>query len=323
VSTLLASRATRRRGIAFMVLLGVSFVMMAFSTNPAVLELQRGISFAFRPMETALESAASGVASIVGAVSEIDRLRVENAQLHDENDRLRAENQRFDEIRRENEQLTAMLQLRNGLDFKTVAAQVIARDPSEFRRVVTLGKGSDDGVVVGDVVVAQGGALAGRVTDVGPTWSSVILISDASSTVIGQTPNAATGEVIGQLSSPLTMEKIDSTEKVDLGQEIVTAGIELNGQVRSPFPKGLVIGQVIDVKRDANAVVQTAYVAPAANLDRLEYVLIITDYHGGLPPIEQQPTTCSPEPSTGTLPNGEQPCVEATPKPRATPTHRP
>jgi rod shape-determining protein MreC len=183
---------------------------------------------------------------------------------------------------------------------------------------VTLSKGSNDGVTAGDVVIAQGGALAGRVTEVGPTWSTVMLITDTSSTVIGQLPTAATGEVIGQLSSPLTMEKIDSTERVELGQEITTAGIELNGAVRSPFPKGLVIGQVIDVKRDANAVVQTAYLVPAGNLDRVEYVLIITDYHGGLPPIEQQPTTCQPEASGGTLPNNEQPCVEPTHKPTAT-----
>jgi rod shape-determining protein MreC len=323
VSTLPATRAARRRGIAFGVLLGLSFLMMALSSNPAVLELQRGVSFAFRPIQTALDNAAGTVASIFGALGEIDRLRAENEQLRDENSRLSSENQRFNEVRREIDQLTALLQLQNGLDFKTVAAQVIAREPSEFRRVVTLSKGSNDGVVVGDVVVAQGGALAGRVTEVGSTWATVLLITDTSSTVIGQLSTAATGEVIGQLSSPLTMEKIDSTERVELGQEIVTAGIELNGSVRSPFPKGLVIGQVIDVKRDANAVVQTAYLVQAENLDRLEYVLVITDYHGGLPPIGQQQTECAPEPSSGILPNNEQQCAQPSRKPNPSPTKRP
>jgi rod shape-determining protein MreC len=319
MSTLLATRAARRRGIAFSVLLGTSFLMMAFSSNPAVLELQRGVSFAFRPIEQALDSAAGTVVSVFGAVAEIDRLRADNQQLRDDNARLQNENQRFNEVRREIEQLTALLQLQNGLDFKTVAAQVIAREPSEFRRVITLSKGSDDNVIVGDVVVAQGGALAGRVTEVGPTWSTVMLITDTSSTVIGQlVPKASTGVVIGQLSSPLTMEKIDSTVRVELGQEIVTAGIELNGAVRSPFPKGLVIGQVIDVKRDANAVVQTAYLVPATNLDQLEYALIITDYHGGLPS-----TVPLPCPSTGTLPNNEETCVEPTRKPNPSPTKRP
>jgi rod shape-determining protein MreC len=321
VSTLLATRAARRRGIAFAILLGLTFLMMAFSSNPAVLELQRGVSFAFRPIEQAFDSAAGTVASVFGAVGEIDQLRRDNQQLRDDNARLQNENQRFNEVRREIEQLTALLQLQNGFDFKTVAAQVIARDSSEFRRVVTLSKGSNDGVIVGDVVVAKGGALAGRVTEVGPTWATVMLITDTSSTVIGQLPTASTGVVVGQLGSPLTMEKIDSTVRIQLGQEIVTAGIELNGAVRSPFPKGLVIGQVIDVKRDANAVVQTAYLVPAINLDDLEYALIITDYHGGLP--ETVPRPCQAEPSTGTLPNNEEPCVEPTPTPKASPTRRP
>jgi rod shape-determining protein MreC len=315
LSAVTVSRATRRRGVAFAILLGLSFLMMAFSSNPAVLDLQRGLGFAFRPIESALDNAADTVSSVVGAIGEIDHIRIDNAQLREENERLKAENARSDELRREINQLTAVLQLQNGLDFKTVAAQVIAREPSEFRRVVTLDKGTDAGIVVGDVVVTQGSALAGRVTDVGPNWSTVLLITDTSSTVIGLLPTGPTGEVVGQLSSPLTMEKIESTAKVDLGQEIVTAGIELKGGVRSPFPKGLVIGQVIDVKRDANAVVQTGYIVPTADLEHLEYALVITNYHGGLVQPDSSGPPCAPEPSTGTLPNNEQTCVEPSTEP--------
>ena len=64
---------------------------------------------------------------------------------------------------------------------------------------------------------------------------------------------------------------------------MVTAGIELAGGFRSPYPKGLLIGQVIDVRRDANDVVQTAFLEPGAALDRLEYLLVIPDYDAGLP----------------------------------------
>ena len=63
------------------------------------------------------------------------------------------------------------------------------------------------------------------------------------------------------------MENIDATERPKLGEEVVTAGIELNGGVRSPYPKGLVVGSVVDVQRDVNDVVQTAFLAPAADLD--------------------------------------------------------
>ena len=107
------------------------------------------------------------------------------------------------------------------------------------------------------------------------------------------------------------MSQIDSSETVSLGDEVVTAGIELAGGIRSPYPKGLLIGQVIDVQRDANSVVQTAFLQPTGNLEKLEYVLVVLDYQGGLPPIEQQPVDRGAP--NGTLPQGEQPCLTAAP----------
>jgi rod shape-determining protein MreC len=315
MTSLLATRAARRRGIVFTVLLVITVMLMAFSSNPGVREVQNGISFAFRPIQGALDTAAREVASVVTAIAEIDRLRVDNAALRAESERLAAENARLDEIRRENESLTALLQLRAGFDYKTAAASVIARESSEFRRLVVLDKGTDAGISVGDVVVAAGGALAGRVSEVGPDSAKVVLLTDGESKVIGQlSTNAATGEVVGQVGGVVIMRQIDASETVSVGDEVVTAGIELGGGVRSPYPKGLLVGQVVDVKRDANDVVQTAYLQPAAQLDKLEYVLVILDYQGGLPPIEQQPVDCG----TGrTLPPGEQPCLSPSPVPRS------
>jgi rod shape-determining protein MreC len=321
MTSILATKAARRRGIAFIVLLLTSVLLMAFSANPGVRDVQNGISFAFRPIQGALHDAANGIASMAAAIVEIDRLRVDNAALHAENDRLVAENARLQEIKRENDQLTALLQLRAGFDYKTTAAAVIGRESSEFRRLVVLDKGTNAGIAVGDVAVAAGGALAGRVTEVGPDSAKVVLLTDSTSTVIGQmTSNAATGEVVGQLGGVLIMQQIDAGETITRGDEVVTAGIELGSGVRSPYPKGLLVGQVIDFRRDANAVVQTAYLEPAAQLDKLELLLVITDYQGGLPPIEQQPVDCG---AGGVLPQGEQPCFSPSPAPKPSPAATP
>jgi rod shape-determining protein MreC len=136
--------------------------------------------------------------------------------------------------------------------------------------------------------------------------------TDTRSNVIANQQSAATGEVKGQVNGVLVMGRIDATEEVQPGYEIVTAGIELAGGARSPFPKGLLIGQVVDVQRDANAIVQTAYLMPAAGLDRLEWALVITDYEGGLPDLEEQPQPCGPG-DDGTLPNEERPCISPPP----------
>ncbi len=315
MSAAFASRTIRRRAMTYLAVLAASLIMMAVSTNPQIQNLQRGIGFAFRPVQSALDGVGHDLSSVVAALGEIDHLRSENEALRAENERIQQDALRAEEIRRHNDLLTGLLQLRNGFEYETVAATVIARESIEVQHRITIDRGSADGLKVGDVVITAGGALVGRIVDVGPSSATVQLISDASSTVIGQLlQSAATGEVVGQLPASLTMLNIDASVSVGLGEEVVTAGIELAGGIRSPYPKGLVIGTVVDVRRDANEVVQTAYLQPAAALERLEYVLVVSDYQGGLPAVEQQPTTCRPA-SDGTIPGGEQPCIEATASP--------
>src|SRR5258706_2223121 len=314
MSAVFASRVARRRAVTYVALLAASLVLMATSTNPLVRDLQHGIAFGFRPFEQAIDGAARDVISIGATITEIDQLRVENEALRSENTQLRIDKQTTDELRRENDQLTSLLQLRHGLTFRTQVATVIARESSEARRVITIDRGSDDGLQVGFVVVAAGGALAGRIVDVGPTFARVVLISDTTSTVIGQlVGSAATGRVEGQLGGALLMEDVDSNVEVPMGEEVFTAGIELGGGSRSPYPKGLLIGRVVDLKRDPNAVVQTVYLEPAADLDRLEFVLVITDYQGGISGPIGSVAPCLPT-ASGALPDADQPCGAA-PKP--------
>ena len=315
MSAIFANRPARRRAVAYLSVLILSLVMMAASANALVVELQRGLGFAFRPVQSALDGIGHGVSSIADAIGEIDALRTENEALRAENDRIQQQAQQAEEIRRQNDLLTGLLQLRNGFEYRTIAAAVIARESIEVSQRIILDRGTADGVGVGNVVIGAGGALVGRVVEVRQTSSIVQLISDSASTVIGQLlTSATTGEIVGQLPNSLTMRNIDAAAVVGLGEEVVTAGIELGGGIRSPYPKGLVIGRIIDVRRDANEVVQTAFVEPAVMLDRLEFVLVILDYRGGLLGPDEQPTTCEPN-ADGTIPGGEQPCIGATPTP--------
>ncbi|MBF8291033.1 MAG: Cell shape-determining protein MreC [Chloroflexi bacterium] len=100
MSAVFNSRAARRRAIAWAALLVTSSVLMGASANPAVVNLQRGIGFAFRPVMSTLDRFGQDLASIGAAVSEIDQLRLENEALRAENDRYRTENRQAEELRR-------------------------------------------------------------------------------------------------------------------------------------------------------------------------------------------------------------------------------
>jgi len=208
MTTLLANKAVRRRAGAYIALLVASLILLTVSSNPLVRDVQNGVAFAFKPFLVALNNVGRDVSSIATTIAEIDRLRQENAELREDNQRLEAESRAAAELRRENEQLTGLLQLRNGLEYQTVATSVIARESSEARRVLTVDRGSDDGLGVGMVVISAGGALAGRIVDVGATFAHVALISDSTSTVIGQLlSSTATGRVIGQLGGALVISE--------------------------------------------------------------------------------------------------------------------
>ena len=267
---------------------------MAFSSNPAVREVQNGVGFAFRPIQGALDGAAGSVASVAAAIAEIDRLRVDNAALRAENERLATENARLEEIRRENEQLTALLQLRAGFDYETVAATVIARESSEFRRLVVLDKGTDDGIAVGDVAIAAGGALAGRVVEVGPDSAKVVLLTD--------------GEFDGH--RPADDERGDrrgrrpARRRPDHAPDRFGRGRRPSATRSSPPASSSAAASGRRTRRASSSGRSSTSGAtpttssrpptssPPPTLDRLEYVLVITDYEGGLPPIEQQPVDC-------------------------------
>ena len=108
-------------------------------------------------------------------------------------------------------------------------------------------------------------ALVGRVTDVGPTFAIVTLISDRS--LDRHRPDSrrtrAKGDVIGQLGGALIMQNID-LDRDDPARRAGASppGSSCRAAIRSPYPKGLLIGQVTDVRRDASCVVQTAYLQP-------------------------------------------------------------
>lgn len=321
MSALLANKSVRRKSVAYVVLLVTSLLMLAVSANPFVRDLQHGVAFAFKPIQIAIDGLAHNVSSIAATIAEIDQLRQDNALLRAENEELEALSRSAQELQRENELLTGLLQLRNGLQYQTRAVTVIARESSEARRAIVVDRGSDDGIEVGQIVITAGGALAGRVAEVGSNFAHVVLISDSTSTVIGQLlSSAATGKVIGQLGGALVMQDVEAGAAVAIGEEVFTAGIELGGGIRSPYPKGLLIGRVVDVKRDPNEVVQRVFLEPAAPLDRLEFLLIITNYEGGITGPIETGVLCTPT-DGGTLPDSDQPCASRAPA--VSPSSRP
>jgi len=221
--------------------------------------------------------ADTGITSnrFVQAITEIETLRADNATLRTEVDRLTLENVQLREAAFAAQQASKLGEIAKTLPFQTVAAPVIARDPSNILATIVLGVGTDDGVKVGHVVVSEQG-LVGRVSEVGGNYSKVLLITDPSSTVSALVEGSrANGIVRGQYGDSLIMDWILQTEPVKPGDVVVTAGLGLGEELRSLYPRGLVIGKVLQLQNAEAAAYQRAIIAPAVDLRRLANVLVV------------------------------------------------
>jgi rod shape-determining protein MreC len=293
----LNSRSLRRQVVVYVVLLAVSMLMLAFSRSAPVTELRRGVGFAMAPIEEALRGSAQTFGSLFSTIGEIDRLRLQNEDLTRQLNELQAINSGLESLRVQNEQLTELLNIHSSFDYQTVAAEVISKRITDQERGITLDRGSDVGIEIDDPVIGAGGALIGQVVDVGTNYSRVLLISDTRVNVAGLIESSrAVGLISGKLGQPMEMVNIPATVTVNFGESVVTAGLDIGQGIRSPYPKGLLIGTIAYVSRSPDQLFQTALVTPAADLDRLEYVLVITNYQGGLPDT-------SPSPSPGASPS--------------------
>ena len=286
------TRSARRQTAAYVLLLVVTLLLLAFSNSGPLLELRRGVGFALSPIQDTLRQATRTVTSVFSAIGEIDKLRQQNEELTRKVQEIEAENQRLQSLAVENQQLAALLETRSSLAYETVAAEVISRVSTGQERVISVDRGTDAGVRLDDPVVAGGGALVGRVVEVGSNFSRVLLLNDTRTDVAGLIETSrAIGLLEGQNERPLEMTGIRATDVVNRGETVVTAGIELQGGIRSTYPRGLLIGTIVDVRRQPDQLFQTALVQPVATLDRLEYVLVIVNYEGGLPDGSPGPST--------------------------------
>jgi rod shape-determining protein MreC len=269
-----------RNGLWFAAFTIISLLLLLASQTDPAQTLQRVSARALDPIRQTIGGIGAGIAGVFGTIGEIDRLRTENDDLRAA---LAGAQQRIAELEEaaaENAELRELLGLTQSLDMDLLPVRVISRDPSNFTWDIGIDAGIDDGLQPGMPVIgsAEGaGALAGTVVSAGSDTATVRFIIDTRSSVVALDQRSrALGLVRGQLGGQLVMVQVDITDDLAEGDPVVTAGLELSeGTARSPYPRGLLIGQVQAVQQDANALTQTGFVRPALDFRRLDRLMVV------------------------------------------------
>ncbi len=260
-----------RVGLAAAVLLTVSLLLLTSSVrkyrNDPVGYL---VLEALRPLQGAVAAGWASVRTVWQSYIDLVGVREENLRLRQRLAELEHQTLRIAEILETDRRLAELLKFRTQFLGELQAAMIIGRDAFPAFGTVIISKGEADGVRKGmPVVSAQG--VVGRILATSRHSARVLLITDHNSGVDALVQRTrARGIVVGTVDGRCTMKYVRREDAVAVGDRVITSGLD------GIFPKGLLIGEVTQVTRGTRGLLQIAEVRPAAALDQLEEVLVLS-----------------------------------------------
>ncbi|MFQ3534759.1 MAG: rod shape-determining protein MreC [Aggregatilineales bacterium] len=256
-------------GVFSFAMLGIFFASLIGLLTP----LESVASVPLSLLQQAVNGLTRQVSQVFSTLADLQDLRRRNTELERALINFQAELVELRELRADYQRLAALQNYRGtNTDKQFLAATVIGRDTTGLLRSIIIDRGSRDGVRVGMPVVTELG-LVGRIYRVGATSAQVQLVTDTNSFVNARLQlTRAEGAVQGTAAGGLRMLYIPLADDVRDGDSVVTSGIG------GKFPRGIVIGQVISSRLDESKLFKEAQVRSLIDFNRLEIVLIITNF---------------------------------------------
>lgn len=279
----------RRTRILIGVLLFIALLLITMDVragDDGLLDRLRGAATGvLQPAQDGISTLVRPLGSAFDGVGELFSLRSDNEALRARVDELRERRRVVSDLERENEELRGLLEIQERLDFDTVAARTVALAPSSFEWTITIDVGSDDGVER-DMPVVAGAGLVGRVIQVTPSASRVLLAIDPNFSATARAgPTGEIGSVSGRGGDPMLLQPLEPAAEIDVGDEIVTSSFA--GGV---FPGGIPIGVVADAGDPTARLTRSIAVLPYVDFTRLHHVLVVLSAPvDAVPPLEGTP----------------------------------
>lgn len=221
----------------------------------------------------------NGIVQFVDSVDNLINTFEENKRLKSNIDRIDELQVRIADLETENEKMRETLQLNEVLsDYTIVNATVISRSPDQWMETLMINVGTNHGVEQ-DMAIMAGNGLIGRVIEVNPTSSKVLLLTSQQTSegmvaarIQTQDNESSANGIISSYDANkgnYIMSQIDPNAEIKAGDMVITSG--LGGVI----PSSLLIGEVADVYPDRYGLFQIAEVKPAGEMTDIRFVTVI------------------------------------------------
>jgi len=228
------------------------------------------LTWILRPLQIAGQGTANWIKGFRDNYDTLAGFRRDNERLRKRVQALEVEWQRLLEADATNRRLQKLLDFRSELPSGAITASIIANSATSWFQSCTLNKGSADGVRKGMAVVTPLGVIGKVVTVTGRT-AKVLLLTDPNSGIdVLVQRTRSRGIVSGSLESGTVLKYMKRSEDVQEGDRLVTSGLD------NVFPKGMLVGTVIKVRKQNRGLFQAVEVWPAVQAGRVEEVLVVS-----------------------------------------------
>lgn len=291
-------RSRQSPSVAVVILLVVIVVILLLGLASSTPISQGPLSVVLTPLQGWVSAIGTAVSTFFRGTAETEEMRQQVRVMTDELNRLKIENVLLREYQASYKQYRELLQFTQenptvsfvGSDVigignrgcadvprtgprAGICAQAVGQDPSPYVRYLIINAGSRHGVKVGDPVISGPFALIGRIGETSLTSSQVQLLIDPSSSInVRLIGTRATGTVDGMPDGALLLRNVPQTDQLAPGDFIVTSGLG------NTMPTPLTIGQIDRIISNEADVLQEATVRPAIDFNRIEQVLVITNW---------------------------------------------
>ena len=179
---------------------------------------------------------------------------------------------------RENERLRKLLALKQTHeDYELVDAYIIGRSSVDWTSSFTINRGTDAGIEPGMCAITENGEVVGLVVEAGTNYAVIKSVLDSSLEISGTIASSGySGMIQGGYTAGqeglLLMDYLPSSSVIRNNDQVVTSGSTV-------YPRNLILGYVVDAGFNETGVAKFALLRPAADIDRLEQVFILTSFH--------------------------------------------
>ena len=234
----------------------------------------QGVLAPFRAAGTALTNTAEKYYSYMFRYEALD---AQNKVLEEQIAQMEDVARQADSVTRENERLRRLLELKaTNEDYKLTDAYIIGWSSSDWESTFTINRGTNAGIKENLCAITANGEVVGLVTEVGVNYAIVKTVLDSTLEISGTIATSGyngmvKGGYVSGSDTLLQMNYLPSDAIIRNKDQVVTSGSTV-------YPRGLIMGYVVDAGFEETGVAKFALLDPAAEINSLEQVFIITDY---------------------------------------------